>query len=98
MPCSIACCIPTLFHTRGNEIDDDDDDDDDDNDVDDIMIMMMIALIGSPVKSFHVVVRLPSALHKPALNNKQSSEFKALAGKLCNKVSNQLHSPSRLAQ
>ena len=43
---------------------------------------------GSPVESFNAVVRLPSAAHKPVLNNKQSPQFKSLANKLCNAVSN----------
>ena len=42
------------------------------------------------MKSFNAVVRIPSGKHHPALNNKQSSEFKGLEKQLCSKVRNKL--------
>ena len=44
---------------------------------------------GSRQKSFNAVVRLPSAAHKPVLNNKKSAQFKTLSKNLCNKVTYQ---------
>ena len=55
-----------------------------------LSISYCTAFKGSPVKSFNAVVRIPSGKHHPALNNKQSSEFKRLEKQLCSKVRNKL--------
>ena len=47
------------------------------------------------MKSFNAVLRIPSGKHHPALNNKQSSEFKGLQKQLCNKVRINFHFPSK---